>query len=333
MPMSSAWAKNPMRKNYNKQVILVVGPTAVGKTSLAIRLALHFHTEILSADSRQCYREMDIGVARPTPAELALVQHHFIASHSISEALSAAGFERYALDTTETLFRTHQQVVVVGGTGLYVRAFTEGLDELPPVDPAVREAISRGYETGGLPWLQQQVKEKDPHYFDDGEILNPRRLMRALEVVTSTGRSIRSFQVRQTPERPFSVFKIGLDLPRDILYDRINQRVDAMMDAGLLEEVTRLYQLSQQEPGQESMRPPGQDLLRLPALQTVGYQELFEHLQGKVPLATAVENIKRNTRHYAKRQLTWFRKDPGIQWFHPGQFDDIVEWLAKQGVV
>lgn len=272
-------------------MILVAGPTAVGKTRKAIELALQYHTEIISADSRQCYREMNIGVARPTPEELAAVPHHFIASHSIHENLNAAWYEKYALDKVNELFTRHTVVVMVGGTGLYIKAFMEGLDEIPETDPAIRAAIIHGYEENGLTWLQEQVKQNDPLFFAQGENQNPHRLMRALEVVRSTGKSILSFRKGEKAQRPFDIKMLVMDLPRPQLYERIDQRVDEMVNAGLEEEARGLYAFR-----------------HLSALQTVGYQEWFDYFDGKTSREEAIALIKQHTRNYAKRQGTWFRK-------------------------
>ncbi|MEI6947288.1 tRNA (adenosine(37)-N6)-dimethylallyltransferase MiaA [Paraflavisolibacter sp. H34] len=290
-----------------KTVIVIAGPTAVGKTSVAIQVARRLGTEIISADSRQCYRELNIGVARPSQEELAAVPHHFIASHSIHDKVNAATFEQYALEKAAQLFRTHDAVVMVGGTGLYIKAFCEGLDLMPEVPEAVRYDIVRGYELHGLPWLQEQVQQADPAYYQEGEILNPRRLMRALEVVRATGRSVLDFRTGQKASRPFRTLKIALHLPKEQLHQHINTRVDQMLEQGLLEEVRSLL--------------PDQ---HLSALQTVGYQELFDYFNGKMGKTEAVDAIKTNTRRYAKRQMTWFRKDESFQWWEPGNRDELM---------
>lgn len=289
-----------------KTVIIIAGPTAVGKTAIAIDLALYFQTAIISADSRQCFKELSIGVARPSEEELQQVPHYFIASHSIHDEVTAAGFETYALQKVNELFATHDVVVVAGGTGLYIKAFCEGLDEVPDVPAAVRAGIIQAYETHGLQWLQQQLKEKDPVFYEKGEIKNPQRMMRALEVVEATGRSIFDFRKGEATIRGFNIVKIGLELPREELYQRINARVDDMMQAGLLEEVRSLIPYK-----------------HLNALQTVGYAELFDYLDGHVTLERAVELIKQNTRRYAKRQMTWFKRDQAFNWFNPREFEQI----------
>ena len=291
----------------NKTVIIIVGPTAVGKTTVAIELAKHFKTEIISADSRQCFKELNIGVARPSPEELKEVKHHFIASHSIKEDVNAVVFEKYALEKVKEIFKKHDVAVMVGGTGLYIKAFCEGLDDVPAIDPGIRRKIIIGYEQNGLPWLQDEVKKKDPEFYKKGEMQNPQRLMRALEVIESTGESILSFRKGEKQNRDFSTVKIGLELSKEELYRNINARVDKMMEAGLLDEVKRLLPYK-----------------NLNALQTVGYSELFEYLGGKIKLEEAVDSIKKSTRQYAKRQMTWFKKDKEIKWYPPSQINEIL---------
>ena len=289
-----------------KTCILIVGSTAVGKTSLAIRLAQHFSTEIISCDSRQCYKELNIAVAKPSADELALVKHHFINSHSIHEPVTAASFEKYALEKAAEIFATHDVVVMVGGTGLYAKAFCDGIDEVPAIDDSIKQSINQQYQQHGLAWLQAEVEKNDPAYFAQGEIKNPHRLLRALEVKLSTGKSILDFQTQQKKPRDFAIIKIGLEIPGTDLIDRINQRVDIMMQEGLLEEVKSLQRQQQ-----------------LNALQTVGYKELFSHLSGELTLPQATEAIKINTRQYAKRQMTWFKKDTSIHWCSV-DFDEVL---------
>ncbi len=299
-----------MNSTTPKTVILITGPTASGKTAVAIELARVYQTEIISADSRQCFREMAIGVARPSTAELDAVPHHFIASHSIQEEVTAAGFEKYALDKTATLFREKDVVIVAGGTGLYIRAFCEGMDLIPEIDPAIRQQVISEYEEKGLGWLQSFLQEKDPAFYSSGEIQNPQRSMRALEVVLSTGKSILTFQTGKKTVRDFNIIKLGLDLTKEVLHQKIHQRVDQMISAGLEQEVKSLLPYRQRN-----------------ALQTVGYTEMFEYLDGKISLAQAVEAIKTHTRQYAKRQLTWFRRDKDIHWFSPHDTDAIKSFL------
>jgi tRNA dimethylallyltransferase len=283
-----------------KTCIVIVGPTAVGKTSLAVQTALHFQTEIISADSRQCFKELNIGVAKPSAEELHQVKHHFISSHSIQDEMNTAVFEQYALDKAASIFKHHDVAVVVGGTGLYVKTFCQGIDEVPVVDEKIRKKINADFEWEGLEWLQKEVEKNDPLYYATGEIKNPHRLLRALEVKLSTGRSIIEFQTQEKKHRDFNIIKVGLELPKEQLHKNINGRVDAMMKAGLLDEVKKLVPYK-----------------KLNALQTVGYRELFGHLAGDLSLEDAVEIIKINTRQYAKRQMTWFKKDEEVSWCEP----------------
>lgn len=296
----------------SKTVYIIVGPTAVGKTSLAIQLAKHLQTEIISADARQCYKELTIGVARPSVEELNTVPHHFIASHSITETVNASVFEKYALAITEKLFEQKDSVVMVGGTGLYIKAFCEGLDDIPAIDPSVRKNITQSYEDNGLIWLQEQLKQKDPIYWDQAEQENPQRLMRALEVMEGLGKSILTFQCHQKKERPFKIRLIGLEMDRAVLYDRINKRVELMIVQGLKKEV-------------ESLLPQ----FSLNALQTVGYSEWIPYFNQEQGLEEVIAAIQQNTRHYAKRQMTWFKKDPIVQWFNASAPDLLNTIIAK----
>jgi tRNA dimethylallyltransferase len=272
----------------------------VGKTALAIELAKALQTKIISADSRQCYQELNIGVAKPNIEELETVHHYFINSHSIQEEVTAAVFEQYALLAAQEIFASQSIAIMVGGTGLYIKAFCEGLDTIPTIDANIRHEIITRYELKGLQWLQNTVQEKDPTFWENGEVQNPQRLMRALEVITQTGKSITFYHQQKKIHRPFNIIKVGLQVEKALLHERINNRVDAMMTKGLLEEVKELLPFQQ-----------------LNALQTVGYQELFDYFNGKISLQKAVEQIKLNTRHYAKRQITWFKKDVNLQWITP----------------
>lgn len=285
---------------HEKTCIIIAGPTAAGKTAIALSLARTFNTHIISSDSRQCFREMSIGVAKPSAAELSEVFHYFIDSHSIHDNLSAADFENYALESVGKIFQENDIAIMVGGTGLYMNAFCHGLDQVPAIEKSIREEITAAYELHGIQWLQEQIMKYDPVYFASGEIQNPQRLMRALEVVRSTGKSILAYQTKKKAERPFDIIKIGLELPRNILYQRINERVDKMMESGFENEA-------------RSLSP----FRKLNALQTVGYRELFSYFDGEITLQEAVELIKQHTRHYAKRQLTWFKKDADIMWLPP----------------
>lgn len=283
-----------------------MGPTAVGKTALAIQIANHFNTQIISADSRQCFRETDIGVAKPSAHELQSVVHHFINSYSIFDTVNAGVFEKYALEKVKEIFTTHDLAVMVGGTGLYIKSFCQGIDKVPVIAPGIREDIKTNFTLYGLPWLQQQVMLHDPVYFETGEILNPQRLIRALEVKLGTRQSIISFQTQTKAARGFELIKIGLELPRPLLYERINTRVDEMIKQGLEEEAKKLRAWQ-----------------HLNALQTVGYREMFDYFKNKTSFPEAIEAIKINTRHYAKRQMTWFKKDEGVHWCEP-DYDTVM---------
>ena len=300
-----------MPKNY---LITVAGPTAIGKTSLAIKLAQHFNTEIISADSRQFFKEMKIGTAVPSPEELAAAPHHFIQHISVEDNYSVGDFERDAIKKLDELFQEHKVVIMAGGSGLYVKAILEGLDDFPAVDPAIREELNATYKTQGVEPLQQQLKELDPEYYEMADIQNPHRLIRALEICVGTGKTYSSFLNRKKPERNFKVINIGLVADREIIYDRINRRVDLMMDEGLLEEAEKLFPKR-----------------RLNALNTVGYKELFGYFKGIHSLETAVAEIKKNTRRFAKRQLTWFRKQEQIEWFnYDTKPEEVITYIEKR---
>jgi tRNA dimethylallyltransferase len=296
----------------NKTCIIIVGPTAVGKTSMAIQIASHFGTEIISSDSRQCFTELTIGVAKPKANELLQVKHHFINSHSIHDDVNAAVFERYALKKSAEIFTQSDVVVMTGGTGLYVKAFCQGMDDLPDIDPVIRKTIITNYNNNGIEWLREQVKKEDPPYFIKGEIQNPQRLMRALEVKRSTDNSILQYQPNQKKQRDFNIIKIGIELPRPILTERINTRIDCMMQDGLLDEVKKLLPFQY-----------------LNALQTVGYKEIFAYLNGDTTLAEAITAIKISTRQYAKRQMTWFKKDAETIWCNP-DFEEVLSSIKTQ---
>lgn len=295
-----------------KKLIVVVGPTAVGKTALAIALAKHYRTEIISADSRQFYKEMSIGTAKPDAAELTEVKHHFIDSHSIEEEYSAGDFERDALRLLHTLFKEHDRVIMVGGSGLFIRAVCEGLDNLPKAPPAVREALNDTFAREGIEPLQRRLSEVDPAYYGSADIRNPQRVIRALEVFEATGQPFSSFRIKAQSERPFESIAVGLNMERERLYERINLRVDKMMEAGLLDEVRTL-----------------KDYRDKPALLTVGYAELFDFLDGKHTLNEAVTQIKQNSRRYAKRQITWFKKYGGTTWFQPDDIEGILKHIES----
>jgi tRNA dimethylallyltransferase len=295
-----------------KTLIVIAGPTASGKTAAAISLAQHYNTVVVSADSRQFFREMSIGTAKPNEAELAAAPHYFINSHSITEPFSVGDFERQCLQLLDELFQKHDVVILAGGSGLYIRAITEGFDDLPTANPDVRDRLNTELAANGIAALQERLKEIDPAYYNEVDINNPQRVIRALEVYESTGKTFSSYRTSKINQRPFHIIKLGLDMPREKLYDRINQRVDIMVKDGLLEEVAGLTPYRQYN-----------------ALNTVGYTELFDYLDGKTDVDTAIAQIKQNTRRFAKRQLTWFRKDKDIIWFDAGDENLVANMLSE----
>jgi tRNA dimethylallyltransferase len=299
---------NHQHMNKNKTLILIAGPTAVGKTDTAIQLANHYNTVVVSADSRQFYREMSIGTAKPNADELAAAKHYFIDSHSITESFSVGDFEKEALALLDDLFQQHDVVILAGGSGLYIKAICEGFDDLPTADPGIRHRLNQDFTEKGIHYLQEQLKTADPDYYAQVDLNNPQRLIRALEVFETTGKPFSSFRTSAINKRPFHIIKFGLNLPREILYQRINQRVDLMVEQGLLDEVKTLLPYR-----------------HLNALNTVGYSELFDYFDGKIDLNRALELIKQNTRRFAKRQLTWFNKDKEFIWLEPGEVDKMVE--------
>lgn len=281
----------------NKRLIVVAGPTAVGKTAECIRLAQMLNTEIVSADSRQFYKEMDIGVARPSESELAAVPHHLIAHISVCQDYNAAMYEREALEVIEELFRRKDDIVLTGGSGLYVNAVCNGIDDIPDKDENIRQELNDLFAEQGLKPLQRELQERDPEYWEIVDKRNHIRLIRALEVCRQTGRTFTSFRSQKKTQRNFDIVRIGIKRSRENLLERIYQRVDCMLEQGLIEEVKGLYEYK-----------------NLQALNAVGYKEIFDFLDGKTSLQEAVEQIKINTRRYAKRQMTWFCKDKEIQW-------------------
>ena len=295
-------------------LISIVGPTAIGKTALSIKLAKYFNTEIISADSRQFFKEMQIGTAAPTPQELSQVKHHFIHHKSIEDNYSVGTFEKEAMQCLGTLFKTHQIVIMVGGSGLYVDAVTKGLDYFPEVDTLIRETLNKRLETEGIEALQNKLKELDFKSYNTIAIDNPHRVIRALEICIGSRKPYSSFLNKDKEKRKFKVITIGLNTERETIYNRINQRVDNMMNDGLLEEVKALL--------------PKQNLN---ALNTVGYKELFKYLNGEWALDFSISEIKKNTRRFAKRQLTWFKKDKNILWFdYKTNANDIIKRIETE---
>jgi len=296
-------------------LVIVTGPTAVGKTSLALSLARSLETEILSADSRQFYREMRIGTARPRDEELQLVTHHFIGHISILDEYNSSRFESDALNLLGQLFKDHQWVIMTGGSGLYINAVCSGIDNMPDPDDTLREELKTLYAREGIGSLRSKLRILDPVYYSAVDIANPKRLLRALEVCISTGKPFSELRKNNPKPRDFEIVRIGLTRGKDELYQRIHDRVDRMMMDGLLEEVERLLPYR-----------------HLNALNTVGYKELFPYFDGEISLESAVENIKTHSRRYAKRQMTWFRKDKNIIWFHPDQVTEILNFVREKSL-
>lgn len=280
------------------ELTIILGPTGVGKTDYAIDLALEYASPVISCDSRQIFKEMKIGTAPPSPQQLERVKHYFIFSHSVTDYYTAGRYEIEALELLGELFKTHKRLVMAGGSGLYIDALCNGLDDFPPADQDLRERLSRQAETAeGLAELAETLKKIDPQSYENIDLCNRQRVVRAVEVTIQTGRKFSDWRKNQKKERPFSIRKIGIVREREELYDRINRRVDIMMDNGLLDEVKSLKQFEQ-----------------MPALRTVGYKEIFDHLNGEISLEKAVELIKRNSRRYAKKQLTYWGRDKDIEW-------------------
>jgi tRNA dimethylallyltransferase len=306
-----------IKTSFNKFLIVVVGPTAVGKTDLCIQIAQHFQTEIISADSRQYYQGMSIGTAQPSVEQCHMVPHHFIDCFHVNKFYSAGKFGEDALQLVDNLFHKYTYVVLTGGSGLYVQAVCEGLDLMPEVPLEIRGSLNHRLREEGLEALRQELAIKDPEYYKIVDLNNPQRVIRALELCIATGKSYSQYRLQSTNEhiRPFKIIKIGLNLDRNLLYKRINERVDQMLEQGLLDEVKRLY--------------PYRNYY---ALQTVGYRELFGYVDNQYTLEEAISLIKRNTRRYAKRQLTWFTKQPDIQWFHPADFEEIIKYINASSI-
>lgn len=295
-------------------LIVVAGPTGSGKSALAVLLAQYYNAPIISTDSRQVFRGLAIGTAQPTAEELAAATHYFIADREVEDDFNSGRYEAEVLALLERLFEDNEYVVAVGGSGLYIQALCEGMDNLPEADKTVREALQQRLKSEGLEALVAELRERDPEYAAKVDINNPSRVMRALEVCIVTGRTYTEQRIGQKAERSFNIVKIATDMPRDVLYDRINRRVDMMVADGLVEEARAVY----------SKR-------HLNSLQTVGYREMFDYFDGTISLDEAIELIKRNSRHYAKRQMTWFRRDAEFAWFSPGNIEQIIEYINAKG--
>ena len=297
----------------SNSLITIIGPTAIGKTSLSIDIANHFGCDILSCDSRQFYKELLIGTAPPSPEEQSQARHYFIHDRSIFDDYTVGDYENDAISLLDKLYTENDKAILIGGSGLYVDAVLKGFDEFPTIDPEIRIQLQKDFDEKGLEYLQERLKELDVEYFNVVDVQNPQRVIRALEVCIGTGKTFTEFRVRKIKERNFVPIKIGLNIDRDKLYERINLRVDLMMEAGLLAEAKKMY------PHKE-----------INSLQTVGYRELFRYFDGEFTLEFAVSEIKKNTRRFAKRQLTWFRKDNDIKWFDPKEKDEILKYISAQ---
>lgn len=293
-----------------KTLLVIAGPTAVGKTALSIALAQHYQCPVISADSRQFFREMTIGTAKPQPEEMQDVPHYFINSHSITDDYNVGKYETEAIALIEQLFQQHNILILTGGSGLYINAVCKGFDVLPEANPEVRNKIDTLYKEKGIAALQAQLKQLDSDYYNQVDLQNPQRLSRAIEVCLTAGIPYSTLRKGKAASRNFNTIKIGLNTSRELLYERINKRVDDMMQQGLPDEVKSLLRYK-----------------HLNALQTVGYKELFDYFDSKTDLRTAVELIKQNTRRFAKRQLTWFNKDEEIKWFEPQQLKEIISYI------
>jgi len=297
----------------SKTLVIILGPTAIGKTALSIQVAQHFNTEIISADSRQIYKELQIGTAIPTSQELHTVKHNLIQNHSIHEYYNASHFEAEALEIINNLFSEKDSVVMTGGSMLYIDVVCHGIDDLPTIDHEIRSKISLKFESEGIESLRRELKKIDPEYYQECDLKNHKRIMHALEIFYMTGRKYSSFRINTKKERNFNILKIGLNTAREKVHERINKRVDQMIEQGLVEEARSVYPFK-----------------NLNSLNTVGYKEIFDYFDNKISKEEAIELIKRNTRRYARRQLTWFHKDPDIVWFEPNENERVIDFLDNK---
>ena len=298
-----------------KTLIVITGPTAVGKTQLCLDIARHFDIPIINADSRQIYKELSIGTAKPSAEEQQTVKHYFVGTLSLQDYYSASLFESQVMNLLDMLFKTSDYALMAGGSMMYIDAVCDGIDDIPTIDNDTRATIKQRLADKGLEKLCEELQRLDPEYYEIVDRQNPKRVVHALEICTMTGRTYTSFRKREKKERPFHIVKIGLNREREELYNRINTRVDMMMQQGLLQEAETLYPLRD-----------------LNALNTVGYKEMFEYINGRRPLDEAVERIKGNTRRYARKQLTWYKKDPHIRWFHPNQKKYIIDYIITESI-
>ena len=296
-----------------KTLIVITGPTAVGKTQFCLDIARHFSIPIINADSRQIYKELNIGTAKPTDTEMQEVKHYFVSSLSINDYYSASLFEQQVLELLERIFQEHDYALMTGGSMMYIDAVCDGIDDIPTIDDETRETMKRRLKEEGLERLCQELERLDPEYYEIVDRQNPKRVVHALEICMMTGQTYTSFRKREKKQRPFRIIKIGLNRDRKELYARINTRVDEMMQKGLLKEAEKVYTLRGRN-----------------ALNTVGYKELFDYIDGRWTLEEAVERIKGNTRRYARKQLTWYKKDPQIRWFHPNQKEETIKYILSQ---
>lgn len=299
--------------NSKPTLIVLIGPTGIGKTDLSLNIAEHYNTEIISADSRQIYADLKIGTAAPTPEQLARVKHHFVGTLQLTDYYSAAQYEAEVMKKLDELFKRHNVIVLTGGSMMYVDAVCKGIDDIPTVDEETRKTLMQHYENVGLERLCAELKILDPEYYDIVDKKNPKRVIHALEICYMTGQTYTSFRTNQTKERPFNIIKVGLRREREELYARINKRVDIMMEDGLLEEAKSVYQYKD-----------------LNSLNTVGYKEMFKYLDGEWELPFAIEKIKQNSRIYSRKQVTWFKRDTDITWFHPDDTDNIMSFIEER---
>ncbi|CDA76452.1 tRNA dimethylallyltransferase 2 [Bacteroides sp. CAG:530] len=299
--------------NSKPTLIVLIGPTGIGKTDLSLNIAEHYNTEIISADSRQLYADLKIGTAAPTPEQLARVKHHFVGTLQLTDYYSAAQYEAEVMKKLDELFKRHNVIVLTGGSMMYVDAVCKGIDDIPTVDEETRKTLMQHYENVGLERLCAELKILDPEYYDIVDKKNPKRVIHALEICYMTGQTYTSFRTSQTKERPFNIIKVGLRREREELYARINKRVDIMMEDGLIEEAKSVYQYK-----------------NLNSLNTVGYKEMFKYLDGEWELPFAIEKIKQNSRIYSRKQVTWFKRDTDITWFHPDDTDNIMSFIEER---
>ena len=296
-----------------KYLVIITGPTGIGKTDLSVRVAQTLGCEIVSCDSRQIYKEMTIGTAVPEKEELEAIQHHLIQTVSIEEYYNVSRYEQDALSIIQKLHKEKDVVVLTGGTGLYIEAVCNGIDIMPDPDPSIREALNKQFAEDGIESLQNELKKVDPEYYNVVDLKNHARLIRALEMYHQTGKPFSAFRKTDPKKRPFKTIKIALNMDREVLYDRINLRVDKMIENGLIQEARSLYPKK-----------------HLTALKTVGYQELFEAFDGAIPLEKGIEKIKNNSRKYARKQISWIRRDKDYQWFHPKEIQQVLDYVIKK---